>query len=136
MSTTGHRQPRVQAFVCLSLTLLLAAVALAQGAPPVAPSQTPAAGATRPSLRVFLDCNNCDEEYLRQNVQFIDYVRDRTVADLHVLVTTQDTGGGGASWVVKFIGLGRWQGQDRSLAFSTPSTTFATSIKRTAAPFL
>ena len=25
----------------------------------------------------------------------MDYVRDRTVADLHVLVTTQGTGGGG-----------------------------------------
>jgi hypothetical protein len=122
MSKTGHRRPLVQASACLWLTLSIAAAALAQGAPPAASPQTPAAGGPPPALRVFLDCNSCDEEYLRQNVQFIDYVRDRAVADLHVLVTTQDTGGGGASWIVKFIGLGRFQGQDRTLTFSTPST--------------
>lgn len=72
-----------------------------------------------PMLRVFLDCHECDTEYQRQNVTFVDYVRDRAVADLHVLVTTQGTGGGGASWTVKFIGLGRFQKQDRTFTFTT-----------------
>jgi len=94
--------------------------------PPAAPAASPPAAqaqaATTNLLRVFVDCNECDEEYLRQNIGFIDYVRDRAVADLHVLVTTQETGGGGRSWTVKFIGLGRLQGQDRSLAFSTVQT--------------
>jgi hypothetical protein len=88
----------------------------------------PAAPAQGPLLRVFVDCNECDEEYLRQNIAFIDYVRDRAVADLHVLVTLQETGGGGRSWTVKFIGLGRMQGQDRTLAFTTSQT--ATSDDR------
>lgn len=70
-------------------------------------------------LRVFLDCNRCDDEYMRQNVGFVDYVRDRAVADYHVLVTTQDTGGGGLSWVVKFIGVDRLAGHDRTLSFTT-----------------
>ena len=65
-------------------------------------------------LRVFLDCYECDTDYQRQNVTFIDYVRDRTDADLHVLVTTQGTGSGGSAWTVKFIGLGRLQRQDRT----------------------
>jgi len=86
--------------------------------PGLAMAQTPAPE----MLRVFLDCNRCDEEYLRQNVQFVDYVRDRTVAQLHVLVTTQDTGGGGTAWTARFIGLGRFQGQDRTLTFNTDTT--------------
>jgi len=77
---------------------------------------------------VFVDCHECDTEYLRQNVQFVDYVRDRTVADLHLLVTTQSTGGGGMSWTVKFIGLGRFDKQDRTLTFTTAQT--ATSDDR------
>ena len=90
---------------------------------PAQTSQTPAAQTPGSDLlRVFVDCNDCDEEYLKQNVGFIDYVRDRAVADLHVLVTTQPTGGGGEAWTVKFIGLGRFQGQDRSLAFTTIQT--------------
>ena len=87
--------------------------ALAQ-TPPAAPStQAQPAQAPAGLLRVFLDCNRCDEDYMRQNVAFVEYVRDRAVADVHVLVTTQETGGGGLSWTVKFIGLGRLQGQDR-----------------------
>ncbi len=79
-------------------------------------------------LRVFVDCDECDTEYLRQNVTFIDYVRDRTVADVHLLVTTESTGGGGRSWTVKFIGIGRFQGIDRTLTFTTAQT--ATSDDR------
>ncbi len=45
--------------------------------------------------RVFLDCGACDFNYLRQEIQFVDYVRDRTDADVHVLATTQRTGGRG-----------------------------------------
>src|SRR5260221_10636744 len=89
--------------------------------PPAPASQTPPVAPVG-LLRIFLDCNECDEEYLRQNVAFVDYVRDRAVADLHVLVTTQDTGGGGQAWTAKFIGVGRLQGEDRTLSFNTPQT--------------
>ena len=98
------------------LCLVLPASAAAQATP--APAM----------LRVFLDCPDCDEEFLRQNVAFVDYVRDRMVADVHVLVTTQGTGGGGLSWTLKVIGVGRFQGQDRTLTFTTPQT--ATSDER------
>src|SRR5687767_14166726 len=103
-----------QTIVCL-LSVLVAAPAVAQDAPaqPTAPQL----------LRVFIDCQfECDTEYLRQNVQFVDYVRDRTVADVHVLVTTQGTGGGGSAWTVKFIGLGRFDKVDRTLTFNTGPT--------------
>lgn len=71
-------------------------------------------------LKVFLDCWECDTEYLRQNLLFVEYVRDRLAADLHVLVTTQSAGSGGTSWTVRVLGLGRFLGQDRSTVFSTP----------------
>ena len=85
-----------------------------QGRPPgVRPPGPP------PPLRIFLDCYECDTDYLRREVTFVDYVRDRGVADLHVLVTTLSTGGGGSSWTVKFIGLGRFAGLDRTMTFTT-----------------
>jgi hypothetical protein len=97
--------------VCLLLFCLSTIPASAQDAGRAAAPQL---------LRVFMDCQfECDTEYLRQNVQFIDYVRDRTVADVHVLVTTQGTGGGGSAWTVKFIGLGRFDKIDRTLTFTT-----------------
>jgi hypothetical protein len=95
-----------------------------------AAAQVSAAQPTTPQLlRVFIDCQyECDTEYLRQNVQFVDYVRDRTVADVHVLVTTQGTGSGGTAWTVKFIGLGRFDKIDRTLTFNSGQT--ATSDER------
>lgn len=116
-------------FVGLSTVLAFALSGSAHAQPaPVSPqsTQTPAPAL----LRVFLDCYECDTEYLRQNVAFVDYVRDRTVADVHVLVTTQGTGGGGMAWTVKFIGVGRFQGQDRTLTFNTPQTATSDDRRR------
>jgi hypothetical protein len=97
----------------IRMAALAAGLALGSG---TALAQPPAA---LPPLRVFLDCNRCDTDYVTQNVTFVDYVRDRTVADVHVLVTTQETGGGGLAWTVAFLGQARFAGQDRTLTFNT-----------------
>lgn len=90
--------------------------------PATARAQTQAPPQPPDRLRVFLDCHECDIDYLRQNVGFIDYMRDRTDADLHVLVTTQPTGGGGSAWTLKFIGLGRYVNHDHTYTFTTATT--------------
>jgi hypothetical protein len=113
--------------VCLSAVSVFAHAQTPPATP--ASSQTPAPAAPE-LLRVFVDCNECDSEFLRQNVEFVDYVRDRAVADLHVLVTTEGTGGGGRSWTVKFIGLNRLQGKDRTLSFTTPQTATSDDRRR------
>ena len=109
------RHQNLVALLIAVLTSSLAGAAHAQSTPRAleAPAPTEA-------LKVFLDCAECDLDYQRQTVTFVEYVRDRAVADLHVLVTTQTTGSGGVSWTVKFIGLGRLQNQDRMFAFATP----------------
>lgn len=77
----------------------------------VASAQTAAApsASTTGTLRVYLDCGrDCDFDFLRREANFIDYVRDRKDAEVHVLVTTQGTGGGGRDFTMQFIGLGRF----------------------------
>jgi len=126
-----HWHMRLFALAGLALAWL-PTMALGQGAPappsPTAPAASTAA--TSDLIRVFLDCNRCDGVYLRQNVGFVDYVRDRTDADFHVLVTTQETGAGGTAWIVRFIGLGRFQGQERQLTFETESTASSDDQRR------
>jgi hypothetical protein len=87
-----------------------------------APGAQSSAAAPGDRLRVFVDCGRCDQEHLRQTVGFVDYVADPSVADFHVLVTTQTTGGGGLSWAVQFIGQGSFQGLNSRLSFDTPAT--------------
>ena len=48
-----------------------------------------------------------------------NWVRDREVSDLHVLVTSQRTGGGGLNVTLAFIGMGDFEGQDQELTLST-----------------
>ena len=106
------------------VTCVLALFGLA--APAVA---QPAPAAKHDLIRVFLDCNRCDEEYLKKEVTFIDYVRNREDADVHVLVTTQETGGGGSQWTLKFIGLGTYQGSDQTLTYNSPSTATSDEVR-------
>jgi hypothetical protein len=87
------------------------------------------------ALRVFLDCNSCDENYLRTEITFINYVRDRADADVHVLVTTQGTGGGGIEYTIKYIGLGRFAGADQSLTYVSPQTATDDEARGFAAVF-
>ena len=109
-------RPRgVTAFALVALLIACASSAVAQQAVP-----QPRAG---DRLRVFLDCDDCDGVYVRREIEFIDYVRERKEADVHILVTTQDTASGGEEWVFKFIGLGRFNGVNDELKFTSLQTS-------------
>ena len=73
-------------------------------------------------LNLFFDCNapSCrDDDFFRRQVPIVNWVRDREAADVHVLVTSQGTGGGGLLYSLAFIGLGTFDGQDLTLVAST-----------------
>lgn len=112
----------------LALVFFVCATAAAQEAAPQ-PDRTEA-------VRVFLDCPSCDEPYIRTEITFVNYVRDRTDADVHVLITTQGTGGGGIQYALKFIGLGRFKGVDNSLTYSAPQTATPDERRRGLASML
>lgn len=87
-----------------------------------------AAGAQRPAaadrLPVFLDCRaSCDFDFLRAEIGYVDWVRDRAVADVHLLVTSQGTGAGGAEYTVAFLGLRAMGGRGDTLTLATGPTT-------------
>lgn len=68
---------------------------------------------------VFIDCFFCDENYVRTEITFVNYVRDPNQADVHVLVTTQRTGGGGEEYTLTFIGQNKAAGLNDTLSFIT-----------------
>jgi hypothetical protein len=72
-------------------------------------------------VRVYLDCSDdCFEEYLRSELEWIDFVRQPQDADIHVLTTTADTGGGGIERVLRLVGLGRWAHVEHELRAVSP----------------
>ena len=65
-------------------------------------------------LRVFLECD-CFAEYMREEIEWVDFVRQPQDADVQVLSASNSTGGGGREVVLRFIGVGRLQGVDTEL---------------------
>ena len=67
---------------------------------------------------IFIDCRGCDMNYTRQEIPWVNYVRDVREADVYVLVTSQNTGSGGDMFTYKFQGLGRFKGMNDTLTLS------------------
>ncbi len=104
-------------FAIALVAVITALPAWAQG-PPVLGADTSQAPANQ-VLRVFLDCSQCDFNNLRQDITFINYVRDKSDADVHVLVSTQNTATGGREYTFDFLGLGRFSDIRQRLIYSS-----------------
>lgn len=86
------------------------------------PAQTPATGPQR--LAVFLDCHaNCDFDLIREEISYVDWVRERTAVDIHLLITSQDAGAGGDEYTLAFLGQRTMAGRGDTLRFTTNPTT-------------
>ncbi len=75
---------------------------------PISPSliaAEPSGQAADRRLRVFLDCFDCHHDFLRTETTFVDFVRERTDADLHLIVTRTSTAGSGGEHTIEFIDL-------------------------------
>lgn len=90
----------------------IAFAALAQVAP-AAGQDTP----ENPPLRVYLECSACDFDLVRQEIGYVDWMRDRADADLHIISRVQSTGGGGREYLLDFTGLRRFAGQADTLVY-------------------
>ena len=86
------------------------------------------------AIRVFFDCPGfaqaCDFDFLRTEITWVNWVRNREDADVHALITTQQTGGGGAEYTLSLIGLRRFTGKADTLRFYTTGTSTTDEARR------
>jgi hypothetical protein len=110
----------------IALVLCLAAALSAQE--PV----TVTANAPSTTMSVYLDCDayGCDFDYFRTEMTMVNWVRDRQVADLHVLVTTEQTGAGGREFTVTFLGLKQFVGLTDTLKYVQPPASSEDDIRK------
>jgi hypothetical protein len=114
---------------CLtSLLLGLSVLPLSAQTPPPAAPQAPAAPQPAPTgaapaerVRVYLDCFDCFPEYLRDEIDWVDFVREPQEASVHLLSSSRETGGGGREVVLRFVGRDRFEGHDHDLRAITVS---------------
>ena len=74
-------------------------------------------------LAVYLDMGRrVDEDYIRQEIPVVDYVRDRELADVHIMITSHSSGRAGRNYVISIIGERQFEGMNNDLFYWASST--------------
>jgi hypothetical protein len=94
--------------VCRKLLIIIGMVVVVQLAG-VAVSYAQQAGTNGRSeqdlaVKVFLDVERRYQEYIKTEIPYVNYVRDRKQAQVYIMLTEQRTGSGGTENTITFIG--------------------------------
>lgn len=71
------------------------------------------------AVRVFIDCDRCDINYIRQEIPYVNYVRDVRESQVYILETSQTTGSGGRKYTFAFVGQGEFSNLSDTLIYSS-----------------
>ena len=76
-------------------------------------------------IKLFVDCSNsfCDMNYIKTQIKFVDYVLDNKAADIDLLITQQNNGGGGNQFQLIFYGQNRFHQSDTLRYNVKPNST-------------
>lgn len=75
------------------------------------------------ALRLYIDCSFCSQDYLRQHLPYLEYVRSRQMADVHLIASQWPTAARGKEVRYELIGQDRFSGLKDSLSFVLPLGT-------------
>lgn len=76
--------------------------------------------------RVYIDCEDCDLNHIRSEINFVNFVTETRESDIHVLIVTQTTGSGGQLFTLYFIGRNIFSGKSDTLQFNaSPDDTYS-----------
>ena len=71
------------------------------------------------AVRIFIDCSRCDMNYIREEIPYVNYVRDVKEAQVYILETSETTGSGGRKYTYAFVGQGEFLGRNDTLVYSS-----------------
>ncbi|MFY9311287.1 MAG: hypothetical protein WAQ28_19740 [Bacteroidia bacterium] len=60
--------------------------------------------------KVFINCEDCDIQYFTNEITYLNFVRDRHLADVVVLIRSINTGSGGTEYTFDFCGENYYKG--------------------------
>jgi len=110
-------------FFVLALAVSSSAVAMSQ-------DQSAIDELKKTAVKVYLDCGGCDIEYIKTEITFVNYVRDRLEAQVHILITTQTTGSGGREYTLNFMGQNDLKGTNDVQKYFSSTTDTSDDVRR------
>ncbi len=80
-------------------------------------------------LTVFLDFG-FHQQYIRETITFVNYVRDRELAKVHIMMTRHGSGTAGENYVISFIGRDRFEEMNNIITYWSPGTNTSDDTRR------
>jgi len=80
------------------------------------------------ALKVYLE--GYSSSYVKDNVPFVNYVRDPRAAELHVIVSYISAGSGGGEYSIELLGRGRFAGMNDTLRYYSGPTEIEDDTKQ------
>ncbi|MBX7107977.1 MAG: hypothetical protein K1X61_04950 [Chitinophagales bacterium] len=110
-------------YLLLSILLICVANSLSQ-------PKSDSTGFAKPGINLYLDGIAEYDDYIRKQIDFVNYVRDRHEANIHLLITTQLTGGGGREYTMLYIGQMMFAGKNDTLQYYAGSAVAEDEIRQ------
>ena len=81
------------------------------------------------ALNFFIDCRTCDMNYTREQIPYVNYVRDTHEAEVYLFVSSQNAGSGGRQYTFSYEGLGRFLGMNDTLVYTSNPDESSTEVR-------
>jgi len=80
--------------------------------------------------KIFIDCEECDMDFIKTEIPYVNYVIERKDADIYILITTQTTGGEGTEFNIFFTGQKNYTGMNDTLKYVSLKSDSDDTIRR------
>lgn len=87
-------------------------------------------------LKFFLDCEDCDFNFVREELPFVSFVRDPQLADVHILITDSHTGSGGNKYFLNFIGMKAYKDDNSEYTLTTKQSDTDDDVRKALLKFI
>lgn len=88
------------------------------------------------ALNIFIDCVDCSMDFIKDEISFVNYVRDQNDAQLYIMITSQVTGCGGNEFTLNFIGRKNFSNHIDTLKFFTAPNDSEDEIRKIGVKYL
>jgi hypothetical protein len=80
-------------------------------------------------IRLYFSCENCDFDFVRNELSLVDHVRDPAQADVHCYVVRETAGNGGSRYTFTFLGHGPFENVNDTLRFLVKESSTAEEFR-------
>ena len=82
-------------------------------------------------LNVFVDCRTyCDISYFKSQINYINYVRDPALADVHILITRYPLANNGNQYTFNLIGKNAFENNNNIFTYDVPPNTARDNLRK------